>query len=253
MDRASADTITLIALVAVVAPLLAALARGRVPGVVLEIALGIVVGPQVLGLATVTPIVEALGSIGLSFLFFMAGFEMDLARIRGLPLRRAGIGWAVSLLLGLAIATAAVADGLAVSVVLIGLALTTTAIGTLVPILADADELSTPFGAHLLAIGAVGEFLPLTAVTLLATEGSTAGTALVLALFVLLAIGAAAAALRPRPPRLGRLLAAGLHTSSQLPVRVIVLLVIGLVFVASHLGLDALLGAFAAGLVVRLA
>ena len=89
MDRASADTLTLIAVVAVVAPLLATLLRGRVPSVVLEIALGIAIGPQVLGLAEVTPIIGAIGAIGLSFLFFMAGFEMDLDRIRGRPLRNA--------------------------------------------------------------------------------------------------------------------------------------------------------------------
>ena len=183
----------------------------------------------------------------------LAGFEMDLDRIRGRPLRNASVGWALSLVLAIVAASAAVASGLAVSVVLIALALTTTAIGTLVPILADAAELDTPFGGHMLAIGAAGEFLPLAAVTMLAADRSAAATGLVLGAFVLLAVAAAALALRPRHPRIGRLLATGLHASSQLPVRAIVLLVVGLVFIASHLGLDALLGAFAAGLVARLA
>ena len=79
---------------------------------------------------------------------------MDLERVRGRPLRQASLAWFASLLLGLAVATVAVATGFAISVVLIALALTTTAIGTLVPMLGDSGDLSTPFGAHVLAIGA---------------------------------------------------------------------------------------------------
>lgn len=253
MDRPTAEALLVIAAIAVLAPLVSAVSGGRIPGVVIEIACGIAIGPQVLRLATATPTVSAISDLGLAFLFFSAGYEMDLDRVRGRPLRLAALGWVASLSLGLAVAAVAVAEGFAISVVLIGLALTTTAIGTLVPMLADADELPTPFGAHILAIGAAGEFLPIVAVTLLASERGTLADAAVLVGFALLAVAAAGIALRPRPPRLGRLLGATLHKSSQLPVRIAVLVVIALAFVASRLGLDALLGAFAAGLVIRLA
>lgn len=253
MSRGTSSTLALIALVAVVAPVLAALTRGRIPGVVVEIFLGIIIGPQVLGFAAVTDSIETIAGVGLTFLFFTAGLEMDLERVRGRPLRCATWAWGASLALALAAAAVAVAAGVADSEVLIALALTTTAIGTLVPILGDSGELSTPFGAHILAIGAAGEFLPLVAVTLLASGRSELGAALVLLLFAAVALGAAALAVRPKRPRLERLLVDHLHTSSQLPVRLAVLVVVALVWIASSLGLDALLGAFAAGLVVRLA
>ena len=105
MDSASASSLTLIVVAAVVAPLLAeALRRFRVPGVVLEIGLGIVIGQQVLGWADVTVIVAGFGNLGLSFLMFLAGFEIDLERIKGRPLSRAALGWGVSLVLALSVA-----------------------------------------------------------------------------------------------------------------------------------------------------
>jgi Kef-type K+ transport system membrane component KefB len=146
-----------------------------------------------------------------------------------------------------------VITGFALSTLLIGLALTTTALGTLLPMLEDNGEMHTRFGALVLGIGGVGEFLPIVAITLLLTGHNPFGTGLLLVGFVALAGGAAALALRPTPHRVALLLGRTLDTSSQLPIRIAVLMVVLLVWVASRLGLDVLLGAFAAGLVVRLA
>ena len=243
----------MIAAVAVAAPILADRTRGRVPGVVIEITLGIVIGPELLGWAQLTPVVTTLGNMGLTFLFFMAGYELDVAAIRGRPLKLATIGWFVGLAIAVAIAGLLVFTGFAISTLLIALALTTTALGTLLPLLHDNGDARTSFGAFVLAIGGVGEFLPIVAIALLLTTDNPAGEAVLLVLFVLIAAVAVAAALRPTPPKLAGLLTRHLESSAQLPIRISVLLIIVLVWIASHLGLDVLLGAFVAGLVIRIA
>jgi len=253
VDRDTFSTLAIIGTVAVLAPLISEWVKGRIPGVVLEIGLGIVVGPQVLALGKVTPLIDGLSGIGLTFLFFMAGYEIDMQRIRGRPLSRALLSWIAGLVLAFALAATLVITGFALSTLLIGLALTTTALGTLLPMLEDNGEMHTRFGALVLGIGGVGEFLPIVAITLLLTGHNPFGTALLLVGFVALATGAAALALRPTPHRVALLLGRTLDTSSQLPIRIAVLMVVLLVWVASRLGLDVLLGAFAAGLVVRLA
>lgn len=253
MDSTSASSLTLIIVVAVLAPLLAeSLKRFRVPGVVLEIGLGILIGQQVLGWASVTTVVASFGNLGLSFLMFLAGFEIDLDRIKGRPLDRATIGWFVSLAVALGVAAVLVVTGFAISDLLIGLALTTTALGTLLPMLRDADALESEFGALILAVGTVGEFLPIVAIALLLTSDNPGATALLLVVFIVLAVGATLVATRARSPRVVGLMQKHLNSSAQLPVRIAVLMVVGLVWVASHLGLDVLLGAFAAGIIVRL-
>jgi Kef-type K+ transport system membrane component KefB len=253
VDSSELATLAAIALAAVGAPLLAELLRRfRVPGVVLEIGLGIVIGPQVLALAESDGIVEAFSSLGLSFLMFLAGYEIEPERIRGRPISRAAIGWGMSLVIAFSVGGLLVLEGFALSDLLLGLALTTTALGTLLPMLRDADALETSFGANVLAIGTVGEFGPVVAIALLLTSDNPGSTAVLLVVFVLIAAGAVSIAARPRRPRIVEVLGKNLHSSAQLPVRISVLMIVALVWVASELGLDVLLGAFAAGIVVRL-
>ncbi len=253
MDTKTLSTVALIAAVATLAPLLSEATGRKVPSVVLELLAGILIGPQVLAIATETPTVDALSTFGLSFLFFMAGYEIEFARIKGRPLKLAGIGWFVSLAIAILVAGGLVFTGFALSALLIGLALTTTALGTLLPMLADENLTHTRFGSYILAVGGAGEFLPIVAIALLLTSDDPAETSLLLLVFVALAAGAVAMAMRPTPPRVVELLGRTLDSSSQLPIRFAVLLIALLVWVASELGLDILLGAFVAGLVVRLA
>ena len=250
----SADaTLVLIGIVAVISPLLAELTgRLGVPDVVFEIALGIVIGPAVLGVAHPGSVITALEAMGLSYLMFLAGLELDLARIRGRSLRLAAAGWMISLALALAIASALTVLGTVLDALVIGLALTTTALGTLLPILRDAGLTEGRFGARVMAIGSVGEFGPILAVAVLLDRRNPGTTAVLLLAFVVVAVAAALAAARPHPPRVIQFLHRHVHSSAQLPVRISVLLIIGLVFLAFRLGLDVLLGAFAAGIVVRL-
>lgn len=103
--------------------MLSELLRGlRIPSVLFELGLGIVIGPAVLGLAEVAPFIDGLSTLGLAFLFFVAGYELDLVRIKGGPIKRAGIGWTITVVLALLTASAMVLSGFVVSELLIGLA-----------------------------------------------------------------------------------------------------------------------------------
>lgn len=252
MTQNDLESLAIIALAAVLAVLLAGVPRRvRLPGVVLEIALGILVGPQVLGLAEETEVVSALADFGLTFLLFMAGFEVELGRIRGRPLKLAGMGWLASLALAFGLGAVLQLEGLVRSDLYVGLALTTTALGTLLPIVRDEGLLDTPFGRHLLAVGTVGEFGPVVAVAVLLSSGRPLTSVLLLSGFVLCAGAVAWLTVRVPVPAVARVLRETLHTSGQLLVRVVILLLVLLVLLASELGLDVLLGAFAAGLIVR--
>jgi flagellin-like protein len=190
--------------------------------------------------------------MGLTFLMFLAGFELELDRLKGPPIRLAVVGWFFSLVLALGVAFALVSSGLALDTLIVGLALTTTALGTLLPIIDDAGVLGTRFGTYVVAIGTIGEFGPIVAVAVLLTKKDPVETSLLLVAFVVIAAAAAVFATRAHPPRVVALLRRHLYSSSQLPVRVSVLTVLLLVYLAFLLGLDVLLGAFAAGIVVRL-
>jgi Kef-type K+ transport system membrane component KefB len=190
--------------------------------------------------------------MGLTFLMFLAGFELDLNRVKGQPLRLASLGWLLSLAVALGFAFALVSTGLALDTLIIGLSLTTTALGTLLPVLADAGVLKTQFGPYMLGIGSVGEFGPVVVVAILLTHKDPVVSSVLLVCFVAIAATTALLATRVHPPKVVALLRRHLDSSAQLPVRVAVLLVLLLVYLASELGLDVLLGAFAAGIVVRL-
>ena len=246
------STLVVILAVAAGAPLLADLLSPvvRIPSVVLEIGAGIVVGP-VLHWAHQDDIIGFLHDLGLATLMFLAGSELDLPRVRPV-LRRALGNWAVSLVLGLALGLALAGVAGPRSGLIIGLTVTTTALGTLLPILRDRGEISTPFGTQVLAGAAVGELLPLVAVAVLLTTDRPLRTVLILVAFIVVALVTAWFASRPRGARLARLLDSTLRTSGQFAVRLVVLYLALMVWIAADSGLDVLLGAFAAGMVFRL-
>jgi Kef-type K+ transport system membrane component KefB len=222
------------------------------PVVVIELAMGILVGPEVLGLAETDDFVDFFSNLGLGMLFFFAGYEIDFERIRGLPLRLGILGWLLSIGLAYGIGGALAAAGVVVSFLFTGSAMATTAIGTLIPILRDGGELKTRFGTYLLAAGGAGEFGPILLVTLVLSTKQPLHEAAILLAFVALALLLALASVRLAWrgwPALERTFEA----SSQLAVRITVVLVFGLVLLAGELGLDVLLGGFVAGMIVRAA
>jgi Kef-type K+ transport system membrane component KefB len=222
------------------------------PVVVVELLAGILVGPEVLDLAETDDFIEFFSNLGLGMLFFFAGYEIDFERIKGRPLALGALGWLLSIALAYGIGGALAAAGVVVSFLYTGSAMATTAIGTLIPILRDNGELKTKFGTYLLAAGGAGEFGPILLVTLVLSTGQPLHEAAVLIGFVALAIALALVSVRLAWrgwPALERTFEA----SSQLAVRLTVVLVFGLVLLANDLGLDVLLGGFVAGMIVRLA
>jgi Kef-type K+ transport system membrane component KefB len=226
--------------------------RVMVPVVVFELVLGIIIGPQLLGLAQPDRFIEFFAKVGLGMLFFFAGYEIDFLRIRGSPLRLATWGWLLSLVLAYSIGGLLAWAGVVVSLVYTGSAMATTAIGILIPTLSDVGEMRTRFGTYLLGAGAIGEFGPLLLISLVFSAQGSLKSAVILVAFVTVAVAAALAAVRSLP--LGwHALERTLESSSQAAVRLTVVLIFALVALALKLGLDLLLGGFAAGIIVRLA
>jgi Kef-type K+ transport system membrane component KefB len=222
------------------------------PVVVLELLLGIVIGPHVLHLAHSSSFIEFFSNLGLGMLFFFAGYEIDFHRIKGRPIKLGAWGWLLSVALAYGIGGALALAGVVVSFLYTGSAMATTAIGTLIPILRDDGELKTRFGTFLLAAGGAGEFGPILLVTLVLSTEGTLHESLILLAFIALALILAVGSMR-WAPRGWPLLERTFEASSQLAVRLTVVLVFGLVFLASKLGLDLLLGGFVAGMIVRAA
>nr|WP_206687000.1 cation:proton antiporter [Microbacterium invictum] len=241
----------MIPLLAVLAPL-AARAIGpwlRIPVVVFELVLGIVVGPSLLGWAQPSEFIDLLSELGLAMLFFVAGTEIEFSALRGRTGGRAIGGWLISIVAGTALGWVLVPGE---GAIVIGVALASTALGTLLPILRDAGEMRTPFGRAVGALGAVGEFGPLVAISVLLGGRNPGVATLVLAGFLVIAAAAIWYALKAPQGRLHAFVTATLHTSGQFAVRVVMLILIALVGLSAVLDLDILLGAFAAGIVWRL-
>jgi Kef-type K+ transport system membrane component KefB len=239
--------------VAVSAPLLAELtARWRVPIVVFELLLGSLVGPHGLGWAASTGILEYLSAFGLAFLFFLAGLEIDFVEMRAeMPL--AVVGWLVSLGLAVLGALGMLWMGLNDAWIVVAIAASTTALGILVPVLRDAGRLGAPFGRHVLAVGAMGEIGPILAMSLALSRHHPAHIqSAFTVMFVVIVIAAAWVMLRARTPAVVGLMQRTITLSSQLPVRVGVLLIATLAILADALGLDLALGAMAAGMTLGL-
>ena len=248
------ESFFVIVLAAAVAAATVAAVPGRFvpPVVVVELGLGILVGPQLLDIAKTDDFIEFFSNLGLGMLFFFAGYEIDFERIKGAPLKLGSWGWLLSIVIAYAVGGLLVVAGTIDSALYVGSAMATTAIGTLIPILRDAGELQTRFGTYLMAAGGIGEFGPILLVTLFLSTTHPLHEAAILIAFVILALAVALISVRLAWrgwPALERTLEA----SSQLAVRVTVVLVFGLVLLAGKLGLDVLIGGFGAGLITRLA
>ena len=237
---------------AALAATVAAVASGRglvIPVVVIELVFGVLIGPDLLGLHD-DGFLSFFSDLGLGLLFFFAGYEIDIDRIRGLPLELGLAGWLISLAIAYSLSGVLALAGVVLSALYTGSALSTTAIGTLIPILSDAGELRTKFGTYLLGAGAVGEFGPVLVITLILSAEGTVHNALILLAFIAAAVLVAVISTRASSFTMP-LFERTLESSSQLAVRWILVLIFALVLLASQLGLDLLLGGFAAGLIAR--
>jgi Kef-type K+ transport system membrane component KefB len=256
MVAVSFNSVLIIAVIAVLVPVLLGLVpRLLIPGAVLEVIAGIVVGPSVLGWARIDPPVQILSDLGLGMLLFLAGLEIDVERLRGPMARLATSAFAVSVVLALFCAFAFRLAGQAPHPLLLAIILMSTAAGLLLPLLKDAGEESTKFGQLVMTAAALAEIVPIMLLSLFfsAASKTTEDQLVSLGIFLVLValIGLALAGVR-RLAGLDRLLERLSDQSAQLRVRAALTLALGFGLLAYRFGFASILGSFAAGLLVRL-
>jgi Kef-type K+ transport system membrane component KefB len=245
------DDLVAVALVAALAPLIVAMLPGpRIPQVVIFLLGGVLIGPHVLGLADSASI-QLLANIGLGFLFLLAGYELDPRLLRQQPGRLAIGGWLMSAAIAVGVAAGLTAAGYIRDYVPVGLALTTTALGTLLPILRDNNMLGGEFGRYVFAAGAVGELFPILIIAVfLGQRGSFVALASV-ALVGALALTLTFVPRLARSAAVQRIVTEGQEATGQVTLRWSMVLLFALLAVASRFGLDVVLGAVLAGMVLR--
>ncbi len=244
-----------IALAAALAPFLAQLPnRFRLPIVAVELLLGIFIGPHMLNLVNADGLVGTMGELGLTFLLFMVGLEINFKEIQGKPLALAVGGWFLSLTVAMVFMFIANSLDLIKTPLLAAVALSTTALGILGPILRDKGILETEFGKLLLSAAAMGELGPLLAISfLIIPEHSPVLHTLFMIVFAGIILLSAYMATQVRSSKIIDLLAQTMQSSGQLPVRICIVLQALLVVLAAKFGFNVVIGAFAAGMVVSLA
>ena len=229
--------LVVVAAVALGAPIVIGMIPGlRLPSAVLEIVAGIVIGPAALGWVEMDDVIRVFSLFGLAFLLFLAGLEIDFDRLRGRPLRLAAAGQ--------------VESGLIVAIIL-----SATSLGVVVPVLKDAGEAGTPFGQLLIAAASIADFASIIALTLFfSREATGTGTKLLLLAGFVVAAAVAVAGLvgLERWRRLSATLVRLQDTTAQVRVRGAFLLLAGFVALAERLGLEVILGAFTAGVILSL-
>lgn len=249
------DGVVVVAAVALAAPLLLALVPSlRLPAVVLELLAGIVLGPAVLGVLEVGPPLALLSTLGLAFLLLLAGLDVDLRSLRGRPAVAAGAELAGSLLLAGMLGIGLAAAGVVGDPVLVAVVLSSTALGIVAPVLHDVGQVTAPLGQRVLVGAALSDLVCVLLLSVLfSAEGGTASRVVLLGVF-LLVVASALVGLRAagHVGRIAHPLRDLRGGADQIRVRGAFLLLAAFTFLAQRLGLELLLGAFAAGVLLRL-
>jgi Kef-type K+ transport system membrane component KefB len=251
----SFDSLLVVVAIAFASPFLLGLFPSvRLPSPVLEIVAGIVVGPAVLGWAHADQTVAVMATIGLAFLLFLAGLEIEFGKLRGQVLRLTALGFAISFAIAVASGFVLKSAGVVQTPLLVGIILCATSLGVIIPVLKDAGEISSTFGQLVVAAGSIADFGAI--ILLSAFFSGQGGTGATLILIGSLFGIAAAVYLFVRRAERSKAIMRDLmrlqDTTAQIRVRGAVVLMIGFAALAEQFGLEAILGAFAAGAVLTL-
>ena len=254
VNDSSFVSLFVIAACAMAAPLLSGITRRRIPDVVWLLVLGVLVGPHGIGWAGESEGVGLIRELGLGLLFLLAGFEVDADSLRGRQGKWATLTWLASLGVGWSVGAWLLPGVTAQTALALAICVSSTALGTLLPILKEAGTATSPLGHAVLTHGAVGELGPVIAMSVLLGSRSPTSTMIVFAIFV---VGALLAALVPARlaaalPSLTTFVVRGTNTTLQTMLRVVFLLLTALMALTAVLGLDIVLGAFVAGAIVRI-
>lgn len=245
-------SLLVIAAIAAAVPLIVGLLRLPIAEVVLLLVGGVIFGPSMLGWIHLDEAILLFSEIGLAFLFFAAGLELEKHAIRGRSGKLALVGWLVTVALACLAAGLLEYLGIIRDFLGVAIALTSTALGTLLPILRDRGLLKTPFGTYFMGAGAIGEFGPILAISILLTTANPAMGFVAVALFAVVALAFAKVPGWLKSEQVVSIIDRGHGTSSQTAIRLTVLLLLGLVATAELFGLDVALGAFVAGVILKL-
>jgi Kef-type K+ transport system membrane component KefB len=251
----SFTNLLIVVAVAFAAPLVLGLfPRLQLPSVVLEIVAGIVIGPSVLGIAEVDQTVQVIALLGLGFVLFLAGLEIEFEKLRGPVLRLSAAGFALSFGIALLVALGLDAAGLVETPLLVAIILCATSLGVLIPVLKDAGEISSTFGQLIIAAASIADFGAIILLSIFFSgEGGTGSTLLLLgALFALAVVIFAVVSGAERSMRLRAELVRLQDTTAQIRVRAALVLFVGFAALAATLGLEVILGTFIAGAIVSL-
>jgi Kef-type K+ transport system membrane component KefB len=249
------DNLLIVVAVTFVAPLtLGFFPSVKLPSVVLEILAGIVIGPSVLGIVHVDEAISVISVLGLAFLLFLAGLEIDFQRLRGQVLRVTMIAFVVSFGIALLVALVLKATGLIETPLLIAIILCATSLGVLIPVLKDAGEISSTFGQLIVAAGTIADFGAVILLSIFFSgEGGVGSTLILIGSLVVLAVAVFIAVKgAERSSLLRQDLLRLQDTTAQIRVRGAVVLLVGFAAIADSLGLESILGAFIAGAVLSL-
>jgi Kef-type K+ transport system membrane component KefB len=252
----SFNGVAIVAAVALGAPLaLGLFPKLRLPAIVLEIVLGIAIGPQVLGWVSIDTPIQVLSLLGLAFLLLLAGLEVEYDRFRGRLLRLTAFGYAISFGLALLIGLGLNAGGLVKSPLLVAIVLSATSLGIVIPVLKDADQVSTQFGQLVVAGASIAEIATIVLLSLFfSEETSSVGVRLVLlGLFGLFVVAVGVAVLGAEHSlRISATLLRLQDTTAEIRIRASFFLLAVFVVLAERLELEAILGAFFAGAIIKL-
>ena len=256
MSEIDFSGLVIVAAVAFSAPLLLGLAPSvRLPAVVLEIVAGIVIGPSGLGWVEIDEPIEVLSLVGLAFLLFLAGLEIELDRLRGRRLTLTALGFGVSFAIALVLALGLGAAGQVDTPLLVAIILVATSLGVVVPVLKDANHASSELGQLVIAAASIADFGAVILLSLFFSREATSTTTKLVLLGGFFLVGAAFVVALAGAGRSRRLSAALLRlqdTTAQIRVRGAFLLLVGFVALAETLGLEVILGAFLAGAILSL-
>jgi Kef-type K+ transport system membrane component KefB len=248
-------------LIVVAVGLLAPLALGffphvRLPAIVLEIVLGIVIGPSGLGWVKPDAPVMILSLVGLAFLLFLSGLEIDVDRLRGRIVKLTALGFAVSFAIAILIGAGLHAGGFVKSPLFVAIVLVATSLGVIFPVLKDSGNIGSGLGELVIAAASIADFGSIILLSLFFSGNgstSTAGRLILLGIFglVVVLVGVAIASAE-RSMSLSRVLRRLQDTTAQIRVRAAFLLLIGFTALAESAGVETILGAFAAGALLSL-
>jgi Kef-type K+ transport system membrane component KefB len=256
MTELSLSGLVIVVAVAFAAPLILGLAPAlRLPSVVLELVAGIAIGPAGFGWVELDAPIEVLSLVGLAFLLFLAGLEIEFDRLRGRRLELTALGFGASFGLAVVIALGLAAVGQVDTPLLVAIILVATSLGVVVPVLKDSSQLASEFGQLVIAAASIADFGAVILLSLFFSREATSTTAQIVLLVGFFLVAAALFAVllgAERSRRLSGVLVRLQDTTAQIRVRGAFLLLVAFVALAERLGLEVILGAFLAGAILTL-